>query len=241
MRQAGDDVLDHTVGKELLLRVGAHVLKREDRDHRPVGQVRGVRCRRRHRGRGVLSVLHRVEYDAIDPHRPDDVLELLLTFVGKADVEPAVDVLLHARRDADAAGLRQAFEAGRHVHAVSQDVAVLLHDDVADIDADTQVDPLVGRQAGVLHHQPALQVDGATDGVDDAGEFGQQAVTRGLHQAATVFGEAGEEQVSLKGFQAPQRAFLIGAHQPAVARDIGGENGRKPSVKPFTGQEKPPQ
>ena len=37
-RQSGDDVLDHPVGEIVLLRVAAHVLKRQHRDRRLVGQ-----------------------------------------------------------------------------------------------------------------------------------------------------------------------------------------------------------
>ena len=45
-------------------------------------------------------------------------------------------------RDADAPRIGQAFEPGRDVDAVAKDVAIL-DDDVAHIDADTQIDALV--------------------------------------------------------------------------------------------------
>ena len=33
--------------------------------------------------------------------------------------------------------------------------------------------------------------------------------------------------------QRAERAFLVGAHEPAVAHDIGGENGRQPAFPAF--------
>ena len=39
--QAGDDVLDHAVGEEFLLGIGAHVLEGQNRDRGPVGNGQG--------------------------------------------------------------------------------------------------------------------------------------------------------------------------------------------------------
>ena len=77
----------------------------------------------------------------VDADRPGDVLQLLLALVDKADIDPAFDVLLHARRHADAARLGEALEARRDVHAVAENI-VVLDDDVADMDADAEVDAL---------------------------------------------------------------------------------------------------
>ena len=40
-RERGDDLLDHAVGEIFLLRVAAHVLERQHRDRRLVGQRQG--------------------------------------------------------------------------------------------------------------------------------------------------------------------------------------------------------
>ena len=53
----------------------------------------------------------------------------------KSKIKFAGSILLHARRDADAAWLGQAFEAGRDVDPVTEDVTVL-DDHVALMDAD---------------------------------------------------------------------------------------------------------
>ena len=140
--QARDDVLDHAVGKIVLIGIRTHVLERQDRDRRHVGSGNGRRCAGH--GSRLAWRLRTVERDAVDADRPGDVLELLLAVVDEADVEPAFGILLHARRHADAARLGQALEAGGHVHAVAEDV-VVLDDDVADMDADAELDALVRR------------------------------------------------------------------------------------------------
>ena len=85
--------------------------------------------------------LRAVERDAVDADRPGDVLQLLLAVVDKADIDPAFGILLDAGRHADAARLGQALEARSHVHAVAENV-VVLDDDVADMDADAELDAL---------------------------------------------------------------------------------------------------
>src|SRR5438128_546460 len=72
----------------------------------------------------------------------------LFADVLEGEVEAASRILLDASRNADAARISQAFEAGRNVDAVAKDVAVL-DDDVANVDADAELDAAVGRQRGV--------------------------------------------------------------------------------------------
>ena len=226
--QARDDVLDHAVGEIVLIGIRTHVLERQDRDRRHVGSGRDAGCG----GHGPRPGwrLRAVERDAVDADRPGDVLELLLAVVDEADIEPAFGILLHAGRHADAARLGQALEAGGHVHAVAEDV-VVLDDDVADMHADAELDALVLGHLGIAGGHPALHVDGTTDGIDDAGELGQQPVARRLDQSSVMLGELGIEQKGAMGLQLPDRAFLVGAHQPAVAGDIGRQDGRKPPVQ----------
>ena len=91
----------------------------------------------------------RLVRDAVDAHRPGDVLERLLAEVLEGEIELACGVLVHPRRDADAARLGQAFEPRRDIDAVAKDVAVL-DDDVAEIDADAELDAACPAGAAVL-------------------------------------------------------------------------------------------
>ena len=96
----------------------------------------------------------------------------MFAHVFKSEVDAAFCILLNARRDANAARLGQAFEAGSDVDAIAKDLAVL-DDDLAHIDADAQIDALVRRQWSVAFGHCSLDLSRATQGVDNAGELDQ--------------------------------------------------------------------
>ena len=158
--------------------------------------------------------------------RPGDVLDLLLAPVVEGEVELVADLVAHDAADADPAGLGQGFEPCGDIDAVAVDV-VLIADDVAEIDADAELDPPLRRDGGVAHGHLALHVDRAAHRIDDAAELHQQAVAGGLDDAAAMLLDLGVGQFAPQHLQAIERAFLVRAHQPRVARDIGGENGGK--------------
>ena len=132
-------------------------------------------------------------------------------------------------------GSRQGFEPCRDIDAVAENVA-LVDDDVADIDADAEFDAAVGRHIGVPFGHLALDFDGAAHRVDDAGELGQQTVAGGLDDAAAVLADPEIDDFAPVRLQPGERLLLVGAHQPAVAGDIGRQNGRQPPLHPLAGQ-----
>ena len=87
---------------------------------------------------------------------------------------------------------------------------------------------VLGRHLGIALDHPALNVDGAAHGVDDADEFDQHAVAGGLDDTAAVLGDLWIDQFLAMRFQLAERAFFVGAHQPAVAGNVGRENGGQP-------------
>ena len=126
--------------------------------------------------------------DPVDPHRAGDVLEALLAQILEGAIEPALDLALDDRRDADPARLGERFQPRRDIDAVAVDVAVL-DDDVARIDADAELDALVLRGRGVARRHALLHRDRAGDGFDDARELDEDAVAGGLDDAALVLGD----------------------------------------------------
>jgi len=92
--------------------------------------------------------LGRLRSNPVCPDRPRNVLQRLLAHILEREVEPARGVFPHARRNADAARLGEAFEVGRDVDAITKDVAVLA-DDSSDVDPDAEVDAVIRRQRGV--------------------------------------------------------------------------------------------
>ena len=216
-RQRGDDVLDHAVGEIFLLRVAAHIGERQHRDRRLVGQ-RQRRCERGRLLGGGADVAN-----PVDPHRPGDVLDLLLAQILEDKGQPVAHVVVDRIGDEHPAGIGQGFDPRGDVDAVAIEV-VALDDHVAEIDADAQFDAAVRRDTGVPLGHRLLHRDRAAHRIDDAGKFHQQAVAGGLDDAAVVLGDLRIEKLAAQRFEAFERAFLVRPHQPRIPRHIGGED-----------------
>ena len=172
--------------------------------------------------------------DAIDPHLPGDVLQFLLADILEGEVEAAGGVLLDPRRDADAAGLGEAFEPGGDIDPVAEDVAVL-DDDVALVDADAELEALFRRGRGVAFGHRALPLGGAAQRVDDAGELDEEPVAGGFDDAPLMLGDARVDQFAPQRLERRQRPFLVLPDEPRIAGDIGGEDRRQPPFYPPLG------
>jgi len=72
-----------------------------------------------------------------------------------------------------------------------------------------------------------LPSDGAAHSLDDARKFGQEAVARRLEDAAAMRGDRRVDQLGAQQLQPRQRALLVDAHQPRIARHIGGKDRSK--------------
>ena len=112
-RERGDDLLDHAVGEIFLLRVAAHVLERQHRDRRLVGQRQG--------GDGLSR--RRFGLHPIHPDRLRDVLDLLIAEIVEGQRQLVADVVARCSRDADRAGLGESFQPGGDIDAVAEQIA----------------------------------------------------------------------------------------------------------------------
>ena len=196
-------------------RVVAHIGERQHRDRRPIGGRRlcshgGFELGRR----GAFG-----EGDAVDADRTRDVLDGLLAHVLEAKTELIAHLIVHDARNQDPAGIGQRFQPGRHIYAITEDVIPVDYD-VADVEADAEFDALVRRNTGIALDHTALNVDGAAHGIDHADEFHQHSVTGRLDDPAAMFGDLGVDQFLAMRLELAQRAFLIDAHQPAVAGNV---------------------
>jgi len=111
------------------------------------------------------------------------------------------------------------FETHRNIDPVTIDV-VFFDDNITDVNADAKFDPLVLRHIGILFRHTVLDFVGASDGIDNAGELDESAVSGVLDNASAMVSDFGIKKRFSKSFQLRQRAFFVDPYQAARARDI---------------------
>ena len=128
---------------------------------------------------------------------------------------------LDLSRQADAAGIGEAFQPRRDVDRVAQQVGAVAVDE-ARMKADA-----IGQKLGALRRlgKAGLDGDGGADGRGRFGEFGEHAVACGGEDAALMLFDGAEDQRLADGERA-QGQRLVPAHGAAVAHRVGGEDGR---------------
>jgi hypothetical protein len=165
----------------------------------------------------------------IDLDRPVDVLQGARALGAKRQGELVAYLLVDAGRQHDRSGLGQTFQPRRHVDRVAEHVLVG-DDDVAEMKPDAEGLAAIGGRAGVALDHAALQLDGRAYRLDGTAELDQHAVTHRLDDAAVEALDHRRHQLGEMGTQIDQRALLVGAHQPAVAVDVGDQDGREAPV-----------
>ena len=86
--------------------------------------------------------------------------------------------------------LAQTIYPGGNMHAIPKYI-VVLDDNVAEIDADTELDASVLGGVRVPIRHSLLERDGTPHGINDAGELGKQPVPRRLDHPPSVLGDTG--------------------------------------------------
>ena len=143
--------------------------------------------------------------------------------------ELVAHLLVDAGRQHDRAGLGQALQARRDVDRVAEHVLVG-HDDVAEMQADAEGLAALGGRAGVALDHAALQLDRRAHRLDGAAELDQHAVAHRLDDAAMEALDHRRHQLGEMRTQVDERPLLVGAHQAAVAVDVGEQDGRETTV-----------
>jgi hypothetical protein len=122
-------------------------------------------------------------------------------------------------RNADATRLGDPFKACRDIDAIAEDIAIV-NDNVADVNADAEFNPLVLRHRGILLGHAALNVNGATYRIHGASKFDQHAVTGRFDDAASMGSYRGINEGLSNSLKPSQRNLLVGTHQAAIPGDI---------------------
>ena len=118
----------------------------------------------------------------INPDRLGDVLELRRAEIGNGEIEPALDLPIGVLGKTDRARRGDALQSRRDVDAVAHQVAVALLDDVAEMNADAELDAAIGGHADVALDHPVLNLDRAAHRVDHAAELDDSAVAGALDE-----------------------------------------------------------
>jgi hypothetical protein len=121
--------------------------------------------------------------------------------------------------NADPAGLRDAFEARGDIDAVAKDI-VVVDDNIADVNADAKLDPIVLGSICILLGHAALNFDGASRCIDGTGKLDQHAVAGRLDDASAMLSYFGIDECFSERLEMSKRALLVGSHQAAIASDI---------------------
>jgi hypothetical protein len=111
--------------------------------------------------------------------------------------------------------------------------------DVPDVNADAEFDPLVLRHRRILVGHAALDFNGAAYRIHDAGELYQHAVARGLDDPAAMGGDRRVNEGPSDGLEPGQRAFLVSSHETAVPGDVRRQHSRQSPFDPLAGQRMP--
>jgi hypothetical protein len=100
------------------------------------------------------------------------------------------------------------FETHCNIDPITKDI-IVCYDNITDVNADAELDPLVLRHIGILFCQAALDFVGTSHGVDHAGELNESAVPSILDDASVMFSDLGIEKRPSKSFHLRQRAFFV--------------------------------
>ena len=118
--------------------------------------------------------------------------------------------------------------------AITEDV-VVIKNDVTDVDADTEFDPLILRHGGVLLGHAALNFNGHRVPHPPRWQTSTSMPSpRGLDDPSAMGGDCGVDEGLSDRLEPGQRAFLIDTHQAAIAGDIRRQNSCQSAAVPFS-------
>ena len=110
-------------------------------------------------------------------------------------------IAIHDVRDADRVRLSQGLQPRGDVHPIAKHIAILLHD-VAQMNADADMDLFGSFFSDVVSLELALNLLRALHGVDDRGKVYQEGITNSLDDRAVMFGHSLLDDL-IMGFQQP--------------------------------------
>jgi hypothetical protein len=145
----------------------------------------------------------------------------------KSQWKLVLDLLGYISRYGNTARFGQLLQASGNVDAFTVPV-VTLNDNIAEVDAHAQVDPLLCHGSIAVGHL-LLHCDRAGNCIDCTAEFCQKSVAHELEDAAMMPGDLWLKNFLSVGSQAFEGFRLLSLHQAAVADHIGSQDGDEPA------------
>ena len=170
-------------------------------------------------------------------HRFGNILEGLRPHIIADNLNFATDLPVGVIGHANPARFADALKAGGNVDTIPEDI-VVVDDDVPDVDADPQFDPLILRHRRILLGHFTLDFNGTAHRIHGTGKFDQHTVARGLDDPPAMLGNGGVNESLPDRLQAGQRALLIDAHQAAVSSDVCRQHRCQSPLYVVAGQKK---
>jgi hypothetical protein len=137
----------------------------------------------------------------------------LRAHVFKGDIDLAADLPLCVVGYADTAGLRNPLQPRSNIDAIAEDI-VVIDDDIADVNADPELDSIFMWHVGILSDYVALNLDRASRRVHGACELNQHTVAGGLDDAAAMLRDFGID----KGFSQRLQPESVPSSSPPMSR-----------------------
>ena len=161
-------------------------------------------------------------------YRIGDILQTALADILKRNLDDLANLIVDGLRDADASRICQLLEANGYVHAGAVQV-VIFDDDVAQVYADAELHAFVLGDRRVALSYLVLDLYGTANGLDDAGELGDEAVSGAAEDVTAVRGDR------LLGYgtalaQGDRGAFFVALGMAGVPHHIGCENCGEPAL-----------
>ena len=116
---------------------------------------------------------------------------MLRAEIGDREIEPPFDLPIGVLGKTDRAGLGDSLQPRGDIDAVAHQVAVGFFDDVAEMNADAEIDAAVVRHANIALDDAVLHRDGAAHGLDHAAKLGDEPIASALDDPPVMGGDGG--------------------------------------------------
>src|SRR5262249_35294016 len=123
---------------------------------------------------------------------------------------------------------------GRDIDPIAVTV-VTLDDDVAEVDADAELDMLLFDDMLVAARYAVLKFGRTFDRIDDTAELGKKTIADELEDPTMMIADLRFEQFLAVRLQASECACLVLFHESAVADDIGNQYSGETALSAFFG------